>query len=513
MITKKLSAARHIIFIFLLYLLSFSPILINSGIFWDDLTIVDVNSATVIREFTNYGIPWMGYLHEFLLRMRNPYIYRFLTFFSYFFVSIVFYIILKEIKKIDQKSRVLLTIFFAIFPVNFARIALINLIYAICYLFFAIGFLLGISSNKKNNVFLRIGSIVFFCLSFFTNSFVVFFSIFVFYIFYIEKRQLSFSSIKDFILKNADYIFLPFAYWISKIYFFPLRGLHKDYNSVTLPSLISATAKIIRYFNYSFFDPLNYAYLATPIIAFAILIPVIYINLSKIHDRSRIHFSVWQKNFLAGVLLFIIAVFPYYAASRDPSLSDWFNRHQLLVSSGASLMLVYGLKMFFKKFDTGEQIEMLIFSFIISFCVYANFITYLKYKLDWYKQLSLISAFKNNSRIKNQHVFLFIDKTRNYNVLDRKYRFYEYPAMFKKAFGDEKRFGIDAEDFSTLDYYNNSFIDVYSLKDFKYKTEKEVYVYITENKKINLFITVFDEFFRQKIFSEKIDNLLKLRIE
>jgi hypothetical protein len=507
----------NVIFIFLLYFFSYIPIVFNSGIYWDDWTLFNTNIELVSRDFKEDGIPWFSVIHRILLPIQNNInIYRFITFFSFLFPAFFLYDLLRSIKEIDQKSRLLIVVFFAIFPVNFARIALIDIVYSGCYFSFYFGLWLTYKSIQRKILLFKLLSYCFFFLSFLTASFIFFYPVALLYILYSEKINLTnFVEIKKTIYKNIYYLVLPIVFILIKSVFFSPYGDSAGYNLVTFQGLLLSVPKLFRAFNHSFFDVINAAFLATPFLVLLLFIPLIAYCLKMIWQKNesmmaKISLRSVKYWLFFGIFAYLIGVFPYIVVGGDPAIRDWQNRHQLLVPLGASFMLVFGFKIITNRLRIGKMIEIFCYSCLITVFVSGNFISYVKYKIDWYKQLALIAEFKKSQIVRNNRTFIFIDQAPELNAFDRKYRFYEYSGIFKYSFNDQTRIGVDINDYDQLIKYKKSFRELYSLKDYRLSNKNRYLAFIKRNSSQNFIHLIFEEYFAKQKFVEDINHLLKL---
>jgi hypothetical protein len=143
-------------------------------------------------------------------------------------------------------------------------------------------------------------------------------------------------------------------------------------------------------------------------------------------------------------------------------------------------MMYYGLSIIIKligkhiiKYDLWI-VQKYILSLIITSFIMMNFVTYLSFQKDWFKQLSLVENFKTNEIIKDGASFVFVDNAKNMNAINRNYRFYEYNGLFKLAFNDEKRFGIDENEFNDINNFKYCInYPVYNMSDFRLKNPEE----------------------------------------
>lgn len=65
---------------------------------------------------------------------------------------------------------------------------------------------------------------------------------------------------------------------------------------------------------------------------------------------------------------------------------------------------------------------------------------------DWRKQEQVISELQAHPELSQTATVEFRDDASQWNFADRRYRFYEYTAFLRTAFGGETRFGGDSRD-------------------------------------------------------------------
>ncbi len=129
------------------------------------------------------------------------------------------------------------------------------------------------------------------------------------------------------------------------------------------------------------------------------------------------------------------------------------SRNQLLIPLGASFILYYILRIFFREIGLRTNIKFFFYSILIALFLCTNVFIYLDYQKDWFKQLSLIENFKTSSVMKNNHKFLFTDNTKDLNARGRVYGFYEWNGMMEYIFKDESRFGLNMEESWNINYF------------------------------------------------------------
>lgn len=502
------------------YTFSFLFILINPGIFWDDWILYNIDSIDVTEMFKQSGSIWGSIFHNSLLSTSAPIIfYRLISFFSFLLSAIFLDKILKTIKEIYNVDRLYVVILFAIFPVNAARIALIDVPYALFHLLFFLAFYLLKKYLFNNKIIFRISSLILFFLSFATQSLLFFYLIVLAYLFYTQKFR--FVNISKFVINNLDFIILPILFKVIKQTFFHPYGLYEGYNLLTLSKIISAISNTFSAFNISFWQvvtntiSINYLIITLFISIFVIKLFYPVIKLKKVGNNKYDLIML-----LLGIIFLYLGTFPYYAVGAIASNQDWLSRHQLLVPLGASFLVYYGIKLILLSMKINKSLfHHFFYIFIISLFVITNMNTYFDYIKDWYKQEAIINNFKHNEIIQNYTTFLINDKTDFLNANQRKYRFYEYAGMFKYIYGEEKRFAVNKDEYlqtNNIDTYRPFFNSLSTLAEYKISYPQcEILIQegvnkFTINNTIKLFML---DKFNRKEFDNYINSFINIEIK
>lgn len=466
---------KDLIYLCVLYTLSFGLLLFNQGIFWDDWILYGVDQKSILNTFREAGGPWAGYYHNFLLSFEHSiFLYRAISFFAYLASGIFVYKILLNIKEVTPEARLFIVAIFLIFPVNSARIALIDSPYAVCYFSFFAGFWILSSGINKASTVLKVLSLPFFLVSFLTQSFLVyFFATVALYIFYIEsKREKSgfYNFVKIYILKNWYLLISPFVFFIIKNILWRPYGQYAGYNSVSVGGIIRSFTLLPEVISKSFCEPIG-----VPFNLFFVLSVLFvcsgFLIVYKNSNYSLAALSLWRKQsfrmILLGFVLFFGGVFAYLAAGLMPELGEWNSRHQLLASLGAAFMIYYFLDIVARY---GGQylpaIRAILIASIISLLTMKNIHYYIDFQRDYYAQMSLMNSFKNNALFRDNNTFIFDNKL-NIWANDRTFRFYEFSGMFREVFGDQAKIGLTVQAQKNLDEYINKYSSAeYNLKDY-----------------------------------------------
>jgi len=512
----KYKLCKEKILIFLLYSISFGLIIFNNGIFWDGWVLYDQDPLVILNMFKQGGAfaYWIAYFHNILLSFKiGIFIERLLIFSSFIFSAFFLHSILKKVKEISNASRLFIVLFFTLFPVNFARISMITMMYTLCYFMFFLGFWLLSKYLENKLIFLRILSLIFLFFSFSTNSLLVFYIIPILYILYFEKD--SFKNIRLLskrVLKYFDFILMPVLFYIIKTLFFKSYSIYGGYyNTISLRSLFLSPINFIITFDKSFIYVINesFNFLYSNLFIILIISIILFIFLENIYTCYGENGKNDLRFLLFGIIAFLAGVFPYVAVGKIPSSFDLSSRHQLLVPLGASFIIYYGLKIFLNKLRLNFRIQIFIFSLIIVLFISSNFFSYLEYQKDWFKQLSLVENFKLSDIVKNNTTFLFKDNTLELNAKKRVYRFYEYGGLMKLAFGDEIRFGLNMNKIDYMEYFRE-LIEHPQYNSTDYQDKDPEYIVIIEYGNYQLSNKNTIELFYYKFFNkQKYREILK----
>lgn len=433
------------------YAISFGLNIFNDGIYWDDWPTYFNTKAQVLNSGREIGIAWASHLAYFF--RQNDIIFLRLTTFACFLIPIVcIYKIGESIPEIDSQTRFLTTLFFGILPFNHARIVLSTVHYSVCYLMFFLAFWILSRYLKEKKLFLRVIALGLFFFSFFTNSFLVFFTLVVMYIAYVEGlKELLPLSLRQIgrTLSYADFICLPFLFFMLRNIYWTPHGAYAAYNQISLanllntPALVSAT--VLGSFGNLIIRPLPFSH---PGIFLAVFTGL-WLTVIRIKDPVPTvqSFSRNLLFFAGGIFTLFLGCMAYYAVGLNPSLTDWSSRHQLLMSLGTSIGLAYGLKTIFDLINPPAAIQSGLWAFLATFCILYNVEIALSFHKDWMKQEAIMQYFVQSETIRQNSTFLVEDHTFFLNANRREYRDYEYAGMFKKVFGDEKRFATSIERF------------------------------------------------------------------
>ena len=515
LINSLVNKCRNDIFlIVVVYFIAFGPVLLNDGIFFDDWAIFHIDNATIMKQMWQVGMPWLGYYNIIIFSFNNMLVCRALVFFCYLFSALLLYGVLKTVKEIGNRERFFITLFFILFPVNFARLPQSTSHYAISYFLFFLGLFLLSLYFLKRKIFVRISALSFLFLSFFSlPSLLLFYGVVILFIAYVECPNI--KTIKGYLffpLRYLDFLVAPVVFWAIKIIFFKPYGLYAGHNEVNLTNLLTSIYKLNVAFSASFIAPLKEAFQSsnsiylTTIIATLLVSVFIYKRYPLRQDDKAGTKDFWFLSL--GFFVFLLGVYGYLVVDKMPISSSWYSRFQILVPLGASFIIVYFVRIIFN-----NKIRTIVYSLLLVLFVHTNFMAYLNYQKDWFKQLSLIENFKNSEILRNNSSFLFNDRTFNLDARGRTYYFYEYTGLMKLVFGNERRFGtVNPSDFVGG---TERYIKFSSYNCREYNMQKPQYEVVIDYGQYKLGYSntiklILLKFIKSAKFKEKIKNVIRL---
>lgn len=435
------------------YTIAHGLMFFNHGVFWDDWFIYHADPALTIDRLRQMGTVWVAYL-SLLVSSGGISAFRVIAFGSYLLAAWCLFGIAREMN-IDRHTRFWVVLLFALFPVNSFRLTMCIMLYNLCYFLFFLGFWLTALFVRTRNIWYRIAALVLLFMSFTTNSLLVFYSLVLLFLVYRERpAQRSISVWLKLAARYADYLLLPILYWVVKSTFMKPYGLFAGYNQVKLTGLKTALHNTLLTFDTSFLTVIDrsigrqtcsqiFHKLAdrSILLPFGLLMVIITLLFGIKAVWKKVDRESWRTLwfFLLGFCAFGLAAFPYAAVGKLPQFLEMETRHQLLLPLGAALLLVYGVKLFSRHKAVMVPAYLLLSVLFIN----VDIKDYLSLQRDWYKQLSIIQNMRLLPVMYYRTSFLFLDRARDLNFNRHEYVFYEYAALMKAAFGNEKRFGDD----------------------------------------------------------------------
>ncbi|HEY5541338.1 MAG TPA: hypothetical protein VIL41_07790 [Coriobacteriia bacterium] len=438
----------------LAYLMAHGLMFLNKGIYWDDWVWYKQSWALLADVSRQLGSTWPAWtLAASYQSDAAIWITRVVVALCYLLASLWFLGILREMG-VDRRTRLLMALCFAVFPVNGARIPIATAAYGVSLALFVGGFRLVVASTagERPRAWMRVAAALALLLSLRTASFGVLLPVVLGYVVWVEgaarepRRWLSIA------MRHAELLVVPVVYVLLRVLVFVPSGAYGDYNAITLSSAMTGIASIPVAVWHSFVAPFAWGIselagvggLAVAVILFAIL----FFSRGRDDEAAmpRRTAAIWVA---AGLALVVVALLPYLLVGKMPALSDFDSRHQLLVPFGAALAIGAALRFSFGPLARGRLAMLVAASLLLGGFIAADVSNNVSYLRERYKHIAMMEAMRAQPAFRSATTFTFLDRTRDLNANHRtSVRDYEYAGMMVETFGDQTRFGADADEFA-----------------------------------------------------------------
>lgn len=505
--------------IFFIVLFNYILLLINSGMYWDDWTLYFEDMEHIVKVFNQTGgNDLVGYLHYFMINKLGIWSYKVFTFILIIISGISLYKILENINKLTNTDRVVIAIFFMTYPLFHTKALLINFPYTLMSTLFYVSFyfMTKYVDSKIHYLYYSL-SLIFLYLSFFIQSILVFCFIIFMYIIYIEKIQSS-NTIIYILKKYILFLSAPFVFFIVKNLYFKPYGLYSGYNEININNVVH---KLLLTFEKSYIMCWEYEnfYFLIPII---ILVSIVYL----LKENSKNFFLFIQNTnkyiilFLLGIVMFLLATFPYIAVNKIPQLLSMNDRLQNLFPLAFAL-ITYSLINIIALYQ--KKIVMINISIVIIFFTYFNNKQYIDLLQDSIYQDAFMLNAKINQDIYSNNIFIMQDNSTKFNTHSRRKGAYEYAGQLRKVFGDDRRYIIELyfylENNKSLDYVKDTFENKeyahYNYSNVKFAEPThfinlQVTKILTLREIISLSLLRYND---RSLYDELVNKIIKLNVE
>lgn len=524
---KSAHRQDHKLILFLFYFAAFWPLLLNSGVYWDDWVLYGQAPGTILRLFSESGTVLAGYLDAPLASI-SPIYAKWFVFILYLLAMLALHQILLNTRLFDKNEAFFLTLFATIIPYNFARITTMCVHYAVCYLLFLLAFLALQAYMSKKKATLRLLSLALFFLSFGTESLMVFYAVVVAYVIYCERARLrSFKGGMKTLGRYADFVLVPIAFYAMKAIFLVPYGIYLNRNTIGIDRIEHSPYEYLLSLKASLLNVISgsVASAAATLVVSALLVLGTYWVLARVVGRPSSmqgERRVAARRFLLGALLFYLGVLPYLAIGRDGATFglEWESRDQLLLGIGAAFLLYYALDYLSKRFRIGAWPQRIVMVLLVSAFIVTNASTYLRFQVDWFKQAAIIENVSADSVVKDNTTFIVDDRATALNAMERHVQFYEYNGMLKRAFGTDTRLAAWGSDIGA--FANPSFLALcverpqYNFKDYTYAAPTHTIVVDAGTRQVGFLSgarLLAEELFDPALFRADVKQVVTVRVE
>lgn len=470
-----LASWETVVYILLLCLACHWMLLLNDGFFWDDNVYYGLIQGKHYEEFSTFiletGLPinilfFRGM--DLLVGITN---HRWVSFATIFLSAILLNDLFKRYAgEFKSLSLVFTTLYLTLFPFK-STVLLCTTVYQVMLLFFILAVYIRVRYGANDAIRVRILALLAFSvlsfISFNTASILVLFYFYLaFEYFYSQgfaRSGWAIPSMWAYARRNLLVILLPVIYWIVKNTFFPTHGLYVNYNKINFDLQRSFSAGLAFASGLFKYGPIyNVATKSPSLFALSALLFPFLTAFPWAMDWARFRLPVIKTSrtlwLLWSVAFLIVSALPYAMVQIGGRSQGWESRHYILFTLSMPVFVLVAVGVYLDRIKSLARIESICFIFrpLILFIALAGAISsnmvYLDYQALAIKQWSVVENLKLKSELKKYSSFWVDDQVGDFS----KYGFtwyeathqswYEWVAIFTKAWGEEKWFGNNVDE-------------------------------------------------------------------
>ncbi len=430
------------------------------GIYWDDWNIVGNTGDNIKATFDEAGAILAATVHQALTGVGNGvWIYRLISFGSWWITGLLIFRLLLGSARVSTSDAFYLAALSIVYPVNQARIAVVNISSSYSVAIFFVAFALLTWALRARRVDIRLLSLGLFFLSFEIGSLLVFYLVPFAYVLLQEREQwIGEKGRPDlrrscgWALRRLDIISLPVVFFMLKAIYFAPSGRYAGtssfsglgYNTVTLDGLWYGSWMSLWAIYQASVMAINAAIanVSSVIIPLIALLAVYFTKIALVEDEPLRNRRFYWGMLLVGLLLLYLAVFPYAAVGKIGLPFDWYSRYQLLTPLGGSFC-VYAFLRLLMGSAKSWYVAAVMSTILLTFA-HKDLADMARYQVDWAKQESIIQQVRGIGAVRDNpgKRFLIVDNAPEYNAEQRAYRYYELSGFLRSAFNDNSRLAV-----------------------------------------------------------------------
>lgn len=422
--------------------LSWAPLLVNRGLYWDDWSLVGRSLESIVQGAGELGMPWLGAGFALLFALPMPgLVGHALVFCAYLLSALLLHAVLRRTPGMGRRDALVAAMVFAVLPVNYARVALVDLTYALSLLAFLAATWLLVRHVEVRGRRRRLASLALYACSFSTASLLVMYALPVALAAYVAWRSRTVAP-PSFVARYADFVALPIVFWLVKSAVFTPSGAYEGYNALTRRGIAGVPEAMLAIPSQVLVEPVYRAVAVAGVLGVVVgggVAAWLWRRSRQAEPGPLIPAPVLA---IAGFVALGLGVFAYLAVGLEPTIWDWASRHQLLVPIGAGLIVAAVMRG--SQAGRAGPVVCVAVGLLIGISAVANARTLVMYQVDWFKQVALVEAARSMPAMQGARHIRVVDTATQFNALDRRYRFYEYNALFEAALGDQRRLASDA---------------------------------------------------------------------
>lgn len=367
-------------------------VLFNDGIYWDDWVLhglyLNNDVDSLLNLFREAGNPIVGYFHlAFWLSPDPKFVYNLVSFLSILLSTHLVYLLALRVRYLSSRESLFIGAMYCCFTAYQVYVTQITLPARFCYFLFLLAAYISLHTTQigeKNNFLHRVCALAIFAISFTHNSLLVFYFPFLILLFSEHRDEWIGRNLQGkfaFALRFADFILLPFVYWLLKKIIWKPYGGFEGYNQLLLEP-IRWRDSLAGFADNVFFMQLYHAIKldkAYPILvvslATAIVVAEWFINRKRSQpdgvqssikipvNLKRIGWAILLGTFLVFIFLFYVII-PSSLLSAASSVRGWSVFHVFFVS----LMIVNVPILFWQIHAFVETRYLALYALLLLFC-------------------------------------------------------------------------------------------------------------------------------------------------
>jgi len=426
----------------------------NTGNYWDDWLLYtqlksgDWTSVTGMADQLG-GIPTYFYVWVIAAALPPPVIgFKVLAFLLIAGSGLLIYVIGRESGLVTRAEALLISCLAVAYPSDHTHVLLITVPYLVYWFLFLLGMLLLMRSESTVGALrwvLRLLALACLLMSFELNSLLVFYAgALLFGVLYLghKRGQALMATITRELPRRLDLVLAPLAFWFVYRTFFPPNGIYSYYHQFDwhLESLISSArgfwlSGVVAQFR----DSID-ALAGLPVLWLLLLIAVHRFWSASGLGREQTGPRLAMLGF--GLLLAVLAVFPYIAVGLAPNDHGWSSRHTILLGVPIAIVTVAGVRILFpsRSGALGTLAGAILASLVLGFTL-DSASTYIGWEARWLKDSSVIANLSSTPGADRYSVYWITDSDPVGG--EAGYRFYEWASILNRAFGGQSRVGLD----------------------------------------------------------------------
>ncbi|KMY86511.1 hypothetical protein BUMB_03723c [Candidatus Paraburkholderia calva] len=458
-------------------------ILCNPGYYWDDWVWIFQPPAETIRIGRELGIWWGGYATNLINSLPEPALsMRAVSLVAWVASAIAAGYVLHVRRHLLRQETFLFFLIYCTTHVSLVRFLTSVAFYNLYIAAFWIGCALYVGIQGKLRALLW--SVPFFFFSFYLNSLLLMYTL-LFAVLASDYLRLHVDTypapdwrglahspcriwpvargfvvhylprVRMFAFENIVLIALPFVFLISKrltTIKSPLYGTYNDIDQRQVLSTIGDSFALIVPVIRDFF---SYGVRHTPsplVIGGVVISLVLLLLLPRSTEKPSPKHVLMQA--IAGVVLFVVAVYPYLVVGKVPDLTSFYeSRHIMPAMVGPDLIILamigaFDLVLF--RFWLWRMLgRTLLIAYVLGSSIACAFNSGTELWRDWFRQTAIMDFVRSHpEELKDVRTFVIDDRSNGTRIGERMVWNYEYTGELITVFGTRDRFGISIPEYT-----------------------------------------------------------------